>query len=152
MWYSIIMWSDPPKGGGRFLFRKFNTNPLWSVFLSHVHEYGPCNDRYFSNQFTVIHIGRLPPRYVYRNSRQAAIPCWHIRCYECVDIGTVHCSSSKSFSRISRKLNPSGGLCCEQTLIRPPVPRRGKTSSPISWKRPLEIEDHGTILMFNVYN
>ena len=37
-------------------------------------------------------------------------------------------------------------------LIRPPVPRRWKTSSPISWKKPLEVKDHGPIPMSGVYN
>ena len=41
---------------------------------------------------------------------------------------------------------------CERTFRRPPVPRRGKTSSPISWKKPLEIEDHGPIPIAGVYN
>ena len=40
---------------------------------------------------------------------------------------------------------------CEQTLTRPPVPRHGKTSSLISWKRPLEIKDHGLIPVSGVY-
>ena len=43
-------------------------------------------------------------------------------------------------------------MFCERTLIRPPVPRREKTSPPISWKRPLEVKDHGPIPMTGVSN
>ncbi|XP_043520509.1 uncharacterized protein LOC122534192 isoform X2 [Frieseomelitta varia] len=58
----------------------------------------------------------------------------------------IRAGSGEGVTAFSAQQFPT--ICAsERQRARPPVPRRGKTSSPIS-SRPLEIKDHGPIPMF----
>ena len=50
-----------------------------------------------------------PLRCIYRNHKQWATQRFHLGCHRHVAISNIHCSSSNSFLRKSRKLRPSSG-------------------------------------------